>query len=127
MGQADGLVEYRPLQGTQGAVHRSGHPIATRLGFAGQTQDRRVDWRRAFEVGEATSGFMGAVARGIKKRHPAQIPAVLCRKCGDRWNADGGDDVEGGRDSICGRRFFLTDSILFLVVGSGLLQLPWGR
>ena len=53
--------EYRPLQGTQGAVHPFWSPDSRQIGFFAERKLKTVGLTgdAPFEVGEATSGFYG--------------------------------------------------------------------
>ena len=54
-------AEHRPLQGTEGAAIRSGHPTAGQIGFfaEGKLKTVGLNGEAPFEVGEATPGLGG--------------------------------------------------------------------
>ena len=58
-GQSELTVRVSLNSGTREPSIGSGHPIAARLGFLRRaTQDRRVDWRRAFRSGRGHVGIL---------------------------------------------------------------------
>ena len=96
--------EYRPLQGTQGAVHPFWSPDSRQIGFFAEGKLKTVGLTgdAPFEVGEATSGFYegggGAWNRDgvILFRSRA---GSLQKVSATGGTPDGGDDVEGDRDA----------------------------